>query len=904
MRESVKLIVFVFSVIVSVNVFTQSSTINGKVVDQKTGETLIGATVLLEGTTKGAITDFDGNYMLTNIQPGKYNIICQFVSYETQRIADVMLIEGQKFEANFVLGEALTQLDEVKVVARKRRELEQLLLAERKEATVAVESIGAQELSRKGVGNVASGVKKIAGISMIGRKQLFVRGLADRYNSVQLNGLPIASPDPVRKVIKLDIFPTEIVEAISVSKVLNVKNYADYTGALINIETKAYSITPFFKIDLGLGYNTVSTGKDFKQMETLGTPYFGLNLSDRRSSVPTESKTYDLSDTYYSDIFKAGMSYINSTAMPNQEFAISAGKLFNIGNKQLGVLVSSTFENESQVLSNASEVVLRTDGTNQSRFQKNAYMYHTNLSNLLSVSYRHNVNNSITYNFLFLCSTVDNLSEKNGRTYDIPVFVRYGEFTSHSLINNQVFGKHSLNDKWKLDWRVGYALASSERPDTRQLVLNSENAPDYYYETLNAQETMRTVDKLEENELSGKLGLEYKLSESSKLVFGGQYRYKTRDYNAHLYYYNVRGIADFSTTREDAHQLLNNQNFADTSIFIKNGSIWSNKYDASINIAAAYASYVFTLNTITLDVGLRTEISNMFINPWTDGGYAADPVKLPENDFLPSLNFKLKTTENSNFRIALSRTITRPSFNEKSPSKLVPEFGKALEHGNPELVNSYSNNADVKYEVFPRPNELYSIGFYAKSISNPIERVARKSGGTNIYTYDNTEEGIATGAEVEIKKRFNNLYTGFNAAIIHTQLTISEDANETNKERALQGASPYLVNADLGYVFNLGSDDKHTSSFAFVYNVYGKRIWAVGADGIGDSYELPFHTLNFIWKNRINNKLDINFKVSNILNQPVEIEQDWYQNGEIAGRKKIYSIKTGTEYKISIGYKF
>ncbi len=903
MRERTKLLVLLLTVYSCVNTFAQTGSIKGSVFDKSTGETLIGATILLEGTTKGTISDFDGNFELSLVQPGKYNIICQFVSYETQKLSDVTIEDNEEFVSLFYLEEEVTKLDEVKVVARKRRESEQLLLTERKEASFAVESIGAQELARKGAGNVATGVKKISGVSMIGNHQLFVRGLGDRYNSIQFNGLPIASPDPTKKIIKLDIFPTDIVEALIVSKVFNVNNYADYTGALINIYAKKYPTSPFIKLDFELGYNNLSTLKDFKQMEVLGGQTFGLNLEQRRKSVPENAKQYNLSQKWSENIFDASMEHSNSTSMPNQNYAISAGKLFNIGNKQLGLLVSSKLNNDYKIFLNTPEVVLRADGTNQSKFTKDSYVYGTNFSNLVNLSYKQNVDNRISFNFLFLRNTSDRLSEKTGRTYDNEVFVRYGEFKSHTLISNQLFGQHTINDKLMLNWGAGYQLASSETPDTRQLVLE-QGSDAYYFFDLNAQETMRKVSELNESEFSSKINIEYKFSNAAKLQVGGQALLKSRSYDAFLYYYNVKGISNSQTNSEYAAGLLNNENFANGSVSLKNGSIYNNKYNADLKVTSAYINYIHILNKLTVDFGVRVELSQMNIQAFNESGFPDSPIKLINNDFFPAIHIKYKTTTNSNFRLSASRTITRPSFNEKSTSKLVPEYGKPLEHGNPELINSLNSTIDIKWEIFPHSHELVSIGFYAKVIENPIERVARKSGGNNIYTYQNTSKGIVSGAELELKKKWSNIITGVNASYIFTQINIPENANETNKERALQGASPYIVNADIGYIFNYGSDNNHTSSISAIYNVYGRRLWSVGADGIGDSYEMPYHTLKLLIRNDFNKKLSVSFSVENILDQQITLEQDYYtESGEIL-QKQILQIPLGTEFKLGLSYKF
>jgi len=914
-----KEIFYVLLFLISTQLYAQTGILTGQVKDKKTGETLIGATIVIEGTQKGTITDFDGNFILPNIEAGNYNIICSYISYESQ-ITSLIINDNDEKVINFDLEESVISLDEVTVVAEKRRETEQMLLVERKESSLAIESIGANELSQKGAGTVAAGVKKVTGVSMIGSKQLFVRGLGDRYNSAQLNGLPIASPDPSKKIIKLDIFPTNIVEAITVSKVYSVQNYADYTGALIDIETKDYPLVPFINISGGIGMNTNSTFNEFIKIDNEGLSYFGTNTKTRKEAIPEDAKTYSRG-AFEGNIF--GTDFLTETfnAAPNTNFAVAGGKLYNIGKKQLGVLVSSSFDNEYVFEPSALNSYLRTDGTNNKYYVKKAYQYGTTFSNLLNLHYKSNAFNSISYNLVFLVNSLDEYGEAKGRNYDgETLYYNTGVFESHQLFNNQLIGKNKIKENLNLNWAIGYGNASSNLPDARIIALidYNNNPVDWHYYRRNAQETKRMVTELNENEFSGKINTEQKFNDNSKLIYGVQSRYKMRKFDAFFYYYNIDSLQDIVTTPQDAPALISNENIENGNIKINNGSTFQNKYDASLFLTATYINYIRTyFNNFTIDIGLRSEIGNMIITTRNNAGRTGN---IEQKDFdilkslFPALNLQYRNTEISNIRFAASRTITRPSFYEKSPNKIPPIGSAYTIIGNPYLTNSYSYNFEAKYEIFPNPGELWSVDIYGKLIQDPIEMVTGTSGGDDFYTFKNSEKGIAAGVEVEGKKKFNNIFAGFNASYIYTKINIQEDELVTNKVRALQGASPYLINADLGYEYKTKPNIR--SSIALVYNVYGKRIWAVGSDQKGDTYELPFHTFDIIMKNKIFKKLDINIQAKNIMNSVFTLSQDYYNtlseitNGEtltsyeVAGEKEIINFKKGIEYGISLSYKF
>ena len=200
-------ILFLLGSLFSLSVWAQTGVICGTVTDAKYKEPLIGASVVIEGTTIGAVTDVDGYFRIEKVEPGTYNVIASYVSYQSQTVKEVQVVANQEKVLAIELAEADLALDGVTVVARKNLEGERTLQMERQQASLSIENIGAKEMSIKGISNVQEGVKQITGISIADAGQLIVRGLGDRYSTTTLNGLPIASPNPDNKLIPLDLFP-------------------------------------------------------------------------------------------------------------------------------------------------------------------------------------------------------------------------------------------------------------------------------------------------------------------------------------------------------------------------------------------------------------------------------------------------------------------------------------------------------------------------------------------------------------------------------------------------------------------------------------------------------------------------------------------------------------------------
>ena len=312
--------------LLSIAIISEAAILKGTVIDKSTQEPLIGASVQIKGTTMGTITDMDGHFELKDLKNGQYTLIVSYVSFRTQ---EINVQASENTSDLFVFLEADNQsLSEVTITARKNLEGERTLQLERKQSTVAIENLGAKEMSIKGISNVEEGVKKITGISIASAGQLIVRGLGDRYSITTLNGLAIASPNPDNKLIPFDLFPTSTVQNITVSKVYDAASFADYSGAHINISTKEYVTEDFLHISLNTGGAFNTLGKDRYQMDRNGTLFRTPAMSQKALDMPLQEF-----DNYAAthDIFRTSFSVNKKTALPALGGNISLGKNYKVG---------------------------------------------------------------------------------------------------------------------------------------------------------------------------------------------------------------------------------------------------------------------------------------------------------------------------------------------------------------------------------------------------------------------------------------------------------------------------------------------------------------------------------------------------------------------------------------------
>ena len=225
-------------------------------------------------------------------------------------------------------------------------------------------------------------------------------------------------------------------------------------------------------------------------------------------------------------------------------------------------------------------------------------------------------------------------------------------------------------------------------------------------------------------------------------------------------------------------------------------------------------------------------------------------------------------------------------------------YGSAQIRGNADLQNGYNYNLDLRYEQFWKNGDMFSVTAYYKYLSDPIEQTQEVSGGATVHSFRNADNGMAAGVEIEFRKELvKNLKFGANASFMYTDVKLPEGGAYTNSQRALQGASPYLVNADLTYTPTFVNDKQ--LSLALLYNLQGPRIHSVGISGLGDVKQLPVHTMNFVASYRINQRLSVKLQVDDLLNRDVVFEQEVPLLDQ---KMEVERFKRGAGFEVGISY--
>ena len=847
-----------------------AGTVKGTITDRQTNEPLTGATVQVVGTSVGAVADLDGNYSLT-LDAGTYTLLVRYVGYK-DITAENVKVGRSETTLDFAMDADTQTLGEVSVVARKNLEGQRALQMERQKATLAIENLGAKEMTLKGISNVQEGVKKITGISIASAGQLIVRGLGDRYSTTTLNGLPIASPNPDNKLIPLDLFPASTVRNITVSKVYEAGTFADYSGAHIDISTKENTGSDFFSISFNVGGRFNTLFQDFYKMDqqsslfrTPGIDSHWLNMTPKEFDTAIKSE----------NPFKTDFDVKKVTSLPEFGGSLSGGKTWNVGDQELSLLAALNASNNNETTLDAFYRTLEAGGATRNYFEYDKYRQELRIGGLANVGLTLRKADHVGYTFFYARNAENNYMLRQGRTPDESDLVGSNSVTHiYTLQNHQVNGYHELGDRWSVNWSGSYSQTSSEEPDRRQIMFQYNRRGELNLFKLNRQETMRYFGNLDEDEWVGDLRSTYRYGEQNLLRFGATYKDKGRTFRSTRFYYNFTGFDPAIGSIYTPSQFMGYGNLANGDFSITYDRQPKDQYDAGSTIYAGFVdTEYYPVEDFLVNVGIRYERNKQWVNYHSDGGQAGRN-ELTQNDFFPAMNLKYTVNKSNSLRLSVSRTVTRPSFIEMAPFLYQESFGAAQIRGNADLKNGYNYNIDLRYERFDaeNPENMFSITGYAKILQDPIERTQTLSGGAAVHSFQNADTGTAAGVEIEFRRELlKDLRLGVNGSYMYTSVKLPEGGAYTNNQRSLQGASPYLVNADLSYAPTLRNNDQLTATL--LYNLQGPRIHAVGISGLGDEKQEALHTLDLVLTYKLNDHFSLKLEATDLINQDVVFNQ-------------------------------
>jgi len=819
-------------------------TVRGTLTDKEANnESLPFANVIIKGTTIGSTTDFDGKYAIS-VPAGTHTIVFSFLGYKTIE-KSFTINAGQTITINQVMSaEEGVSLDDVVITTTTSKEKKSALLLEQKKAVVIKESIGAQELSEKGVSNAASAVSKISGVSkQEGSSNVYVRGLGDRYLNTTMNGLSLPSNDVNKKNIDLGLFPSDIIQSVSVSKAYSSTFYGDFAAGNVDITSKEYKGDGFVEVNVGSGVNSRAVDKNFVRSE--GPSYFGFY--NRYNSNP------------FAVVLSHGVDPINAEEPIDINIGINAGKSFDFGDdSRLSLFGTVSFTNGYEF--REGQTADFTTDLNKLFPLTREFEYTTQTTAMINAIYKINNNHKIKYTSLFLNSSSDevgffgvngqgiNREARDESNFDGGSFFQQNiQFNQDLIFVNQITGEHTfagekLDDQLKLTYGVGLNNVFAHEPDRKRISLenyafaldNDPNTNPTFF-TNTAFDNQRYFQKITDVELNSRVNLAYKTSENLTLNFGYNGRIKERDFENQRYGYEfinsnqevVNATSFNSTFNLDNTRFFRNQTAGklfdissirvlpiDNENFTSLPAELENTYSGELRVHAGYVSAELKAGEKwTFVPGVRVEdfSQNVSYDVINLGGNGIGEETAQETFVLPSLNIKYALTDNQNLRFTFSKTVSVPEFKEIAPFTYEGVNQRIV--GNPDILSnpSFSEvfNLDLKYEWFLTRGELISLAAFGKQINDPINRVIFNDTSQRQSFFRTGDKATVLGVELELRKNIlineddqPQLSAGLNLTYMNTEQDLvanqgrffSTTFDKTSEK--LQGASDILVNAN------------------------------------------------------------------------------------------------------------
>ncbi len=921
--RKVKLIFILILNLIVLTAAAQTGSIAGTVTDVKFKEPLIGATILVQGTSNGVITDLDGNFRLEKLQPGTYTLVVSYISYQTQTIPDVEVIAGQEALLTVELSDASMELQHVVVVAQRRLGTEMAVLNTVRKSLPVVNGISSQQITKTQDTDAAEVLRRIPGLTIQDERFVVVRGLGQRYNGVWLNNATTPSSETDSRAFSFDVLPSFLIDNIMIYKSPSAELPADFAGGFVKVLTKNIPEGSDWHISYQAGFNTNSSFRSFKLAEGSGLDFLGAGAGKRQlpSSFPDDLTELTREDAAgYSREVNDRWGVRSFTAIPEQKVNLTYNKLFELDKVRIGNITNINYSTgydyyESVNRNYLSYNLMEDRSSYRYDFDDVQYKNTTKLGALMNWSVLWGNHKMEFRNFVNQRAT-NSLTQREGTDYYSEEYIRKWEslYTARTTYSGQLSGEHIFRpDINKFTWTGGYSYAGYNEPDRKvvklnQITLDGESNfmvsdPARYYQQLKDHSFSFSADYDHTFRVKGLLTPAIRTG-----VYGEK---KSRDFNACRFVYAMLGSGYNRYAEWDFTDVFSEENLAADKIFMRETTNKSDNYTSDNVLGAGYVSARLNwADKLNVYAGARLEHYRIKVDGFQPDGVKEVNVKKDFTDLFPSVNVAYNFDEKHLLRAGYGQTINRAEFREIVPYSYY-DFGmEANIMGNEDIRNAYIRNVDVRYEFYPSPSETVSLGFFYKYFDDPIEQTFSETGSGLEYTFTNAGSAKSYGLEMEAKKNLgfmgmNYLNLVLNGAYIHSKVYFDEGLR---RDRPMYGQSPYMINTGLFYQ----SEDNDMSG-SILYNRIGKRIETVGIpkqnsnEDIPDIYEMPRNSLDLSFSKKFGKYVEMKLGVKDLLNSKIEYKQT-LKLDEKAGNKDvdqvIRSYRPGVKINLAVSIRF
>ena len=933
------MLLFVFSSLQAQN-NTQSPDIHltstrvGLVLDADTREPLIGAAVLISGTTTGTTTDFDGLFFLP--ATASDTLVVSYMGYKTARLT----AKPQQDTLKILMHTNSEVLQEVAVVTKRRQNTEMGVLQSTKTALSVQTGISSQQIQRTQDRDASEVIRRVPGISLIDDKFVMVRGLSQRYNQVWINGAAVPSSEADSRAFSFDLLPSSQLDNLVIIKSPAPEYPADYSGGMVLVQTKDVPEYRSWQINLGGAMNDQTHWQPFLRTKSSPTDRLGFDsgLRNLSNGIHTVLKGYPSTENSVSltgNRFNNDWTTKKITPVSDLSLGFNGSESWSLpAGQSLSMLLSGNY---SRSYKHYHDMLNCLFGAYDEAKQESQYLrqstddqqtIHTRLGLMFNLSYaRRAGKDRIEFKNIFNQLGRERYTSRVGISAqnDEEQSAEYN-YQSRTTYSAQLNGRHLFaDDDIDFRWNTGYAYSNRNQPDRRRYLVNDALEAGVL-QLSSSNDISREYTYLYEH--IGSLALDYAQTFHAgrfhpQLRAGVYGEYRTRNYAARTFYYNWHQAsntlpADFRQL-DIPTQLMVEDNYSEDRLYLLEQVKWRNNYSGTNTLLAAYAAVNMPFGPVNIYTGVRYEYNDMcLVRNTRDREYSPRAAHYRTSDAFPSANITYRITDQHQLRASYGMSVNRPEFREVSPS-VYYDFDLASNvQGNIDLTACHVHNADLRYEFYPKGNkgEIISLAAFYKHFRNPIEWTYTVTGGTDLtYSYQNADRAYSYGLELDLRKDLafmgmRGFQFTFNGSLIKSRVQFPEGSRET--ARPMQGQSPYLINTGLFY-----AHERTGWSCSVLYNRIGKRLIGVGrsvgltgsddAITIPDSYEMPHDALDLNLAKTFGDHWTIRFSARDVIGEKIVYQQlanTTLSDGSTRQIKQITrSFRPGRTFLLSVTWK-
>jgi hypothetical protein len=928
----------------SFTVAAQSGTVRGKLVDKKDGEGIISVNVFIQGQG-GITTNINGEFELKDVDKGKHTITFSSLGYKTIK-QDIVVVAGQVLDLGRIEMEFESKVIEGATVKGERiTNTEQAVVFEIQNANQVVSGLSKEQITKSQDNTAAQVIQRVPGVTVVDNRFVMIRGLSERYNNVMINNVVAPSTEVDKRTFSFDLIGSGALDRMLIFKSGAAELPGDFAGGVIKLYTVENIKNSYTTLKFGTGYRHQTSFQSYLQSKGSSTDALGFDNGYRAlpSSFP---RTFDFQDLPRNAVERMNAAHtlqnnflpIEKTAGPDYSLGVEFGFklkpsknnpkteliiIHHIGYSRSYQMMQREFNRYFEWVDQTNPIIPRYN------FVDDVYQLDNKINILSNWSLKINDKNKIKFKNLFNQIGENETIIRNGEDYiqRPDNFMRnyLMGYRSRTVYTTQVEGTHVPVDNQALTWVVGASLLREDEPDLRRfrtfIQKDSLGTGSNYQMQLppssNLFETGRYFGDLLET--GANVGFDYKIQftdqkDGGHFNFGYYFDTRSRTFNSRYFSYLYPGFFN-AMEMENLRRLPLDQVFANSSIRTRDGFVLEegtrpiDSYTASSMLQAGYAGVVIPVSRFKISTGLRLEymIQRMMSRDDFKDIVVDNPVLSP----LPFFNVNFQINPKAVLRGGYSWTINRPEFREFAPFLFYDYKYDANRVGNPDLKTSNIHNFDMRYEYYPRGGETVSAGVFYKNFINPIENRTIITSELPTFSYINADNAQNFGLEIEMRKslykqvehiHLSRLSFNLNYSYIISRVDLGETAIAQDRVRPLQGQSPYIFNAVVGYNNDQG-DQPNGYAITANYNIFGNRIFSVGDVLFPTIYELSRHSIDLTYNQKLGDKWNIKVGIQDLLNFRYRFFEDSDRNEKITDVDNPISVfRRGTMFNLSVSY--